>query len=140
MEYSKLKSARGALWRRDLVFITVALGVLFGFRLGSYPLANPDEGRYAEVPREMVERGDYVIPRLNGVLYFEKPPMLYWLNAVSIRFLGTSEWYLRMWPALFALGGCLMTDIAAGIGKHPVKTCHGNIFQGCYKILAVLGR
>ena len=51
MEYSNIKSAKGALWRRDLVFITVALGVLFGFRLGSYPLANPDEGRYAEVPR-----------------------------------------------------------------------------------------
>jgi 4-amino-4-deoxy-L-arabinose transferase-like glycosyltransferase len=112
MEYSKIKSAGVGSWRRDLIFIMVAVGVLFGFRLGSYPLANPDEGRYAEVPREMVERGDYVIPRLNGVLYFEKPPMLYWLNAMSIRFLGTSEWYLRMWPALFALGGCLMTYTA----------------------------
>ena len=112
MEYTKIKPARAASWRRDLVFIVVTLGVLFGFRLGSYPLANPDEGRYAEVSREMVERGEYVIPRLNGVLYFEKPPLLYWLNAVSIRFLGTSEWYLRMWPALFALGGCLMTYTA----------------------------
>jgi len=112
MEYTNIKPVGAASWRRDLLFIVVTLGVLFGFRLGSYPLANPDEGRYAEVPREMVERGDYVIPRLNGVLYFEKPPMLYWLNAVSIRFLGSSEWFLRMWPALFALAGCLMTYIA----------------------------
>jgi 4-amino-4-deoxy-L-arabinose transferase-like glycosyltransferase len=112
MEYASMRSAGAASWRRDLVIIAVTLGVLFGFRLGSYPLANPDEGRYAEVSREMVERGDYVIPRLNGVLYLEKPPMLYWLNALSIRFLGTSEWYLRMWPALFALSGCLMTYVA----------------------------
>jgi 4-amino-4-deoxy-L-arabinose transferase-like glycosyltransferase len=112
MNYSEIKSFGAASWLRDMGFIVLVLGLLFAFRLGSYPLANPDEGRYAEVSREMVERGEYIIPRLNGVLYFEKPPILYWLNVVSIRFLGTSEWFLRMWPALFALGGCLMTYIA----------------------------
>ncbi len=112
MKSANIPSTGAALWRRDLIFLVVILGVLFGFRLGSYPLANPDEGRYAEIPREMVDSGDYIVPRLNGVLYFEKPPLLYWLNAASIRFLGKSEWFLRMWPALFALTGCLMTYIA----------------------------
>ncbi|MEZ5278113.1 MAG: glycosyltransferase family 39 protein [Opitutaceae bacterium] len=112
MEYENIKPARVSSWGRDLFLLLAGLGVLFGFRLGSYPLANPDEGRYAEVPREMIANHDFTIPRLNGVIYFEKPPLLYWLNAVSLRYLGSSEWFLRMWPALFALGGCLMTYVA----------------------------
>lgn len=52
--------------------------------LGSRPLAVPDEGRYSEIPREMVATGDYITPRLNGVKYFEKPVLFYWLQSVSI--------------------------------------------------------
>ena len=58
-------------WSRDLLLLTLVLGLLFGFRLGSHPLANPDEGRYAEIPREMLAAGEFVTPRLDGVPYFE---------------------------------------------------------------------
>jgi 4-amino-4-deoxy-L-arabinose transferase-like glycosyltransferase len=94
-------------WLGDLLALTLLLGVLFGFMLGSRPLSVPDEGRYSEIPREMVASGDYLTPRLDGVKYFEKPVLFYWLQAASIRLFGLSEWSLRLWPALFALGGCL---------------------------------
>ena len=100
-------------WSRDLLLLALALGLLLGFRLGSYPLANPDEGRYAEIPREMVVRGDWVTPRLDGVNYFEKPPLMYWAVAACLELLGPSEWAVRAAPALFALAGVLLTYAAA---------------------------
>ena len=52
---------------------------------------DPDEGRYAEIPREMIESGDWVTPRLNYTVYFEKPPLFYWLVALSFEVLGQTE-------------------------------------------------
>jgi 4-amino-4-deoxy-L-arabinose transferase-like glycosyltransferase len=73
--------------------------------LGSHPLCEPDEARYAEIPREMLERHDWVTPHLNYVKYFEKPPLIYWLNALTFTTLGTSDLLARMWPSLFGLAG-----------------------------------
>ncbi|MEO5863041.1 MAG: phospholipid carrier-dependent glycosyltransferase, partial [Burkholderiales bacterium] len=61
---------------------------------------NPDEGRYAEIPREMVASGDWITPRLNGFKYFEKPVLQYWITAVSYLALGEEEFVARLWPAL----------------------------------------
>ena len=99
-------------WGYDLLILTLLLGVLFGFKLGARALWSPDEGRYSEIPREMVVSGDYVTPRLNGIKYFEKPPFFYWLQSASIKLFGLSEWSLRLWPAVFALLGCLAVYIA----------------------------
>ena len=66
-----------------LLVILACSCVLFFLNLGSYSLKEPDEGRYAEIPREMVETGDYIVPHLNYVRYFEKPPLLYWVTAAS---------------------------------------------------------
>jgi len=92
---------------RDLIILTVLTTLFFGIFLGSRPLSVPDEGRYAEIPREMVATGDWLTPRLNGVKYFEKPPLVYWFTALSIKLFGLSEWSIRLAPALFALLGCL---------------------------------
>ena len=61
---------------------------------------HPDEGRYAEIPREMVASGDWITPRLNGLKYFEKPVLQYWITAVSYLALGEEEFVARLWPAL----------------------------------------
>lgn len=112
-ENSHTRAPDTASWSRDLLLLTLAFGALFFFRLGSYPLSNPDEGRYAEIPREMVASGDYITPRLNGVVYFEKPPLVYWTTAVCLKVFGPSEWSMRATPALFALFGVLVTYAAA---------------------------
>jgi 4-amino-4-deoxy-L-arabinose transferase-like glycosyltransferase len=92
-------------WRRDLLLLVLGFALLYGPHLGRRALWSPDEGRYAEIPREMVATGDWITPRLNGVKYFEKPPLFYWIEAVSLRFFGPREWAVRLAPALFALLG-----------------------------------
>ncbi len=88
--------------RTRLALGLLALLLFFG-GLGSYPLLEPDEGRYAEIPREMLARGDFVTPRLNGVLYFEKPPLYYWLNVAALSLPGRPEVLCRLFSALFGL-------------------------------------
>lgn len=103
---SDAKSGLRRAWLEPLL-LACALAVWFGYELGSRALWSPDEGRYAEIPREMVATGDYLTPRLNGVKYFEKPPLVYWLEAAATKAFGVDEWALRLWPAAFALLGCL---------------------------------
>jgi len=95
--------------RLAIVLGAACLVLLFFWRLGEAPLLEPDEGRYTEIPREMLTSGDLVTPRLNGVLYFEKPPLYYWLNAAAIRVLGLNELSARVWSAVFGLLGVLVT-------------------------------
>jgi 4-amino-4-deoxy-L-arabinose transferase-like glycosyltransferase len=92
--------------KRKILFLLAIIAVLylfFFYNLGSYSLKEPDEGRYAEIPREMVETGDYIVPHLNYVRYFEKPPLLYWLTALSYKVFGINEWAFRVPNALAAL-------------------------------------
>lgn len=72
--------------------------------LAHRPLFNPDEGRYAEIPREMLTDGDWVIPHLDGLAYIEKPPLQYWATALSYRLFGVGVFAARLYPALCALG------------------------------------
>jgi 4-amino-4-deoxy-L-arabinose transferase-like glycosyltransferase len=102
----------GRLEMRDLIILTVLICILFTFMLENRPLSVPDEGRYVEIPREMVASGNYLTPRLNYVKYFEKPVLFYWLEAFSIKLFGLNEFTLRLWPALFALFGCLALAVA----------------------------
>lgn len=70
-----------------------------------YPLLDPDEGRYGEIPREMLERGDLLSPTLNYVPYWEKPPLFYWLNAAALHFLGETAFAVRIGTAVVAVLG-----------------------------------
>ena len=81
--------------------------VLWFATLSLRPLFNPDEGRYAEIPREMLASGDWAIPHLNGLLYIEKPPLQYWATAVSLSIFGQNELGARFYTALCALGTVL---------------------------------
>ncbi|HEX9080815.1 MAG TPA: glycosyltransferase family 39 protein, partial [Holophagaceae bacterium] len=86
--------------RWTLILIWLGLGLL---PLFMRPLWEPDEARYAEIPREMLATGDWLTPRLNGVLYFEKPPFQYWLSAISMRLFGVHGWAARL-PLALASG------------------------------------
>lgn len=109
---SSTRESSATPWGRDLLVLSLLFGALNFFLLGWTPLANPDEARYAEIPREMVARGDWVTPMLNGVPYFEKPPLVYWTVALSRCAFGAGDGVARLTPALFGLGGILLTYAA----------------------------
>ena len=102
----------GAVHRRELME-SAALGLLalaaFFFHLGSYGLWEPDEARYAEIAREMLATGNFIIPHLNYVPYIEKPPLLYWTTSLAFQFLGINEFAARLVPALSASLGVIVT-------------------------------
>jgi len=81
-----------------VVFAALALGL---FLATSLPLVDPDEGRNAEVAREMARSGDLVVPSLAGMPYLDKPPGLFWGGALAIRAFGPTRWAPRL-PALLA--------------------------------------
>jgi 4-amino-4-deoxy-L-arabinose transferase-like glycosyltransferase len=87
----------------------VALALLWFAPLNSPHLFDPDEGRYGEIPREMVASGDWVTPRLDGIKYFEKPALGYWATAVAFELFGQHAWTVRLWPALAGFLGLLLT-------------------------------
>src|SRR3954470_2195865 len=84
-----------------LLFAAVIVFYLYG--LGHLPLVGPDEPRYAQVAREMFERGDMVTPTLGGHTWFEKPALLYWMMMAGYKLFGVSEWAARLGPALSGL-------------------------------------
>lgn len=94
---------------RDLCLILL-MGLLFIFwEIGSIDLLDPDEGMYGAIAREMVEGRDWITPRFNGVRYLEKPPLYFWLTAITADVFGFSEWVVRLWTALPALGTAIIT-------------------------------
>lgn len=98
------QSGWGVLWGVGLV-----AAALFFFGLGNVPFMDPPEGMHAGIAREMGVLGDRVTPHFNGVRYFDKPPLLYWLIALGFSLVGPSEWAARFWSALAAFGTALLT-------------------------------
>ena len=92
-------------WARFAV-LALVLFTLF-YQLGGRALNEPDEGRYAEVGREMMASGDWLTPRLNGIPHLSKPPLTYWCIAASLRLFGVNEFAARLPIALAALGTLL---------------------------------
>lgn len=86
------------MWWR-LIAWGVLAGVWFG-SLGWRALISPDEGRYATIALGMLQSGDWLTPRLNGILYFEKPVLPYWIGAASLHLFGINEFAARLWPGL----------------------------------------
>lgn len=95
--------------RRTVWLMLLALVVIWFGNLEYRKLIKPDEGRYAEIPREMVVSGDWVTPHLNDFKYFEKPPLQYWATAVAYEVFGQHQWSSRLWTALTGFLGILLT-------------------------------
>jgi len=104
--------ASWSTWRLPLAFAAATL--LLGLALATcYPLVDPDEGRNAEVAREMMARHDFVIPTLAGMPYLDKPPALFWASAAAMAALGRHPWAARL-PAVVA--AALTVALVAAIG------------------------
>jgi len=87
-----------------LATLFLAIGLSWGFALAWRHLLPADEGRYAEIAREMLASGDWVTVRYQGLKYFEKPPLQIWMTALAFKAFGLGEWQARLWTALCAMG------------------------------------
>ena len=95
--------------RLDDLALLLVVSVPFLFLKLGMPLLDPDEGLYAAIAQEMLSRSDWVIPHVNGLPYLEKPPLYFWLTAATMWLVGPTEWAVRVWSALAALGTVLLT-------------------------------
>ncbi len=100
---------RRGRWGVDVLILSLFFAFAFFHYLGAYPLMDPDEGRYAEIPREMLESGGFITPHLDYVHFFFKPPLFYWMNAVSFKLLGENEFAARFPSALCGFLTILLT-------------------------------
>ena len=98
--------------RHRIWLLLVVLAILWFFGLPARHLADPDEGRYAEIPLRMLLTDDWITPRLNGLKYFEKPPLQYWATATAYTLFGASEATSRLWTSLTGFLAVLATCYA----------------------------
>ena len=99
--------------RRDAALVFFAALIFFCIGLGARPYLTPSEARYIEIPRQMLATGDWLTPRIDGVPYFEKPPLFYWLQASVMQFSGSGEFAGRFATALLSALTCLVTFATA---------------------------
>ena len=105
--------------KKPLLIIFGVFCLLYLVPLGMRPIFLPDESRYAEIPREMIANGDWIVPRLNGLRYFEKPILGYWLNAVSMLLFGENAFAIRLPAALSAGISALMVFLLTAADGLP---------------------
>jgi len=131
-----------SFWRSSRAFWVLALlcALTLFFRLGSYGLVDADEGRYAEIPREMLARGDWVTPTMNGVKFFDKPVLLYWSVMASFSALGQTEAAARLPMVLFALSGIVATYALGRRAFGPRAGWLGAVILTTTFIWAAMGR
>ncbi len=110
----------------------------------AYPFIEPDESRYAQIALEMIQSGDYIVPRLNGEPYLDKPPMLYWATAASFGMFGLNELAARLPSAMaatltvlltFLLGGRLFGHRMAYLAAVMLFLCLGFVLSGRFVIM-----
>jgi 4-amino-4-deoxy-L-arabinose transferase-like glycosyltransferase len=103
-----VNGSRQALSAGLILLLWAAITSLWFGSLAFRDLAGTDEGRYAEIAREMAQSGDFVTPRLNDLKYFEKPALQYWMTALAFKAFGESEFVARLWPGLCGFLSVLM--------------------------------
>ena len=107
--------------------------------LGVRPIIIPDEPRYAEIAREMISSGDWVVPHLNGLRYFEKPVLGYWLNAASIILFGENAFAIRFPSAMAAGISALMIFMLVRrfAGGYSAGIFAGAVYITCLEVFGV---
>lgn len=102
-----------------ILLLVLALALLWFVPLGWRHLVPSDEGRYAEMAREMFVTGDWITPRYNGYKYFEKPPLQTWMNALTFAWFGMGAWQARLYTALAGFAGVLVAGYTAARLVNP---------------------
>ena len=97
------------------IFISIAALLYLAPLLLNAPLTDPDEGLHAAISQEMVERGDFIVPRFVGRAFFDKPILFFWAQAASMRVFGMSTAAARLPGMLFALLGIATTGWLARV-------------------------
>ena len=130
-EPSVIKINSLGLGKNAAVYFFWLAFIIFWFAtLGQRALISPDEGRYAELSLGMLQSGDWVTPRLNGILYFEKPVLQYWAGALSFMVFGINEFAARFWPAFTGILSVLAVGLTArrlwGNGQYAALVMAGS--------------
>ncbi|KER67768.1 4-amino-4-deoxy-L-arabinose transferase [Burkholderia cepacia] len=113
--------SRLPLNRITLVLLVIALAIVWFAPLGLRHLIPSDEGRYAEMAREMFVTGDWITPRYNGYKYFEKPPLQTWMNALTFAWFGIGEWQARLYTAVASFAGILLVGFTGARLFNPLS-------------------
>src|SRR5271167_224815 len=99
----------GTNWNPYLVVLVVACAIYLACVVTPPSLMDDVDAVHAQIARTMLQTGDWVTPRLDGVVDFEKPPLIYWAISVSYRIFGVHDWAARIPAALSAISLCLLT-------------------------------
>lgn len=100
-------SRPAAIPRREGLFVAALTLLWLGFTGWVRPLSLPDEGRYVGAAWEGLRHGEWLVPTLNGLPFFHKPPLFYWITEASMALFGVNVWAARAAPLLGALAGAL---------------------------------
>ncbi|KVC35480.1 4-amino-4-deoxy-L-arabinose transferase [Burkholderia pseudomultivorans] len=121
------------------VLLLIAFAVIWFAPLGLRHLIPSDEGRYAEMAREMFVTGDWITPRYNGYKYFEKPPLQTWLNALTFAWFGVGEWQARLYTALASFGGVLLVGFTGARLFNPLSGFLAAVVLACSPYWNLMG-
>ncbi len=133
--------AAAGLSSERFVWAIAAGSLLLGLLgAGLLPLTDPDEGRYAEIAREMAVGGDWLVPHLFDIPYLEKPPLLFWLTATSFRLLGVGEASARLVPLFATAIGIVLVGRFASRTFSPRAGVASSAVLALSGLYAVVGR
>ena len=118
-------------WKIYLAVLVVACAVFLALFVTPPSLMDDVDSVHAQIARTMLQTGDWVTPRLDGVVDFEKPPLIYWAIAVSYKIFGVHDWAARIPTALSAISLCLSDR---GFWRVGVRKASGNVRRrlSCY--------
>ena len=115
-------------------------GIVWFGVLGLRPLFNPDEGRYAEIPAAMLASGDFLVPRLNGLVYIEKPPLQYWATAASLAIFGHNEFGARAFTGASAAIALVFVYLLGARAWNPTRGLTAAAMTGSMLLYVFMGQ
>ena len=113
MQFGQIRQS-SALHPGKILLLVIIYALLWFGTLNYRHLIPSDEGRYAEIAREMLVTGDWITPRYNGYKYFEKPPLQAWATAAAFQVFGIGDWQARLWTALTGFLTILLVGFTGG--------------------------